>query len=137
MDCSSPSSSVHGISQSRILEWLAMPSSRGSSWPRVWIQSPVLVGRFFTTELPEKSYILVWYTHTHTYMYTHTHTHVCLYYIYPKAYSLNKFFDLFYTISLVPFIHLSSFPTNYANLNLLNKKQVHFWAIKKNSWRLQ
>ena len=31
MDCSPPSSSVHGILQARILEWVAMPSSRGSS----------------------------------------------------------------------------------------------------------
>ena len=29
-----PGSSVHGILQARILEWVAMPSSRGSSWPR-------------------------------------------------------------------------------------------------------
>ena len=34
MDCSTPGSSVHGISQARILEWVAMPSSRGSSWSR-------------------------------------------------------------------------------------------------------
>ena len=36
MDCSPPGSSVHGILQARILEWVAMPSSRGSSWPRNW-----------------------------------------------------------------------------------------------------
>ena len=34
MDCSTPGSSVHGILQARILEWVAMPSSRGSSPPR-------------------------------------------------------------------------------------------------------
>ena len=34
MDCSSPGSTVHGILQARILEWVAMPSSRGSSQPR-------------------------------------------------------------------------------------------------------
>ena len=34
MDCCSPGSSVHGILQARILEWVAMASSRGSSWPR-------------------------------------------------------------------------------------------------------
>ena len=33
MDCSPPGSSVHGILQARILEWVAMPSSRGSSHP--------------------------------------------------------------------------------------------------------
>ena len=34
MDCSPPGSSVHGISQARILVWVAMPFSRISSWPR-------------------------------------------------------------------------------------------------------
>ena len=34
MDNSPPGSSVHGILQTRILEWVAMPSSRGSSQPR-------------------------------------------------------------------------------------------------------
>ena len=34
MDCSPPGSSVHGDFQVRILEWIAMPSSRGSSQPR-------------------------------------------------------------------------------------------------------
>ena len=35
-DCSPPYSSVPGILQARILEWVAMPSSRVSSWPRDW-----------------------------------------------------------------------------------------------------
>ena len=34
MDCSPPGSSVHGILQAKILEWVAVPSSRGSSPPR-------------------------------------------------------------------------------------------------------
>ena len=34
MECNPPGSSVHGILQARILEWVAMPFSRGSSWPR-------------------------------------------------------------------------------------------------------
>ena len=34
MDCSLPGSSVHGILQARILEWVAVPFSRGSSRPR-------------------------------------------------------------------------------------------------------
>ena len=36
MDCSLPGSSVHGILQARILKWVALPFSRGSSWPRDW-----------------------------------------------------------------------------------------------------
>ena len=51
--CSPPGSSVHGISQARILEWVAISSSRGSSQPRIKPASPVspvLAGRFFTTQ---------------------------------------------------------------------------------------
>ena len=36
MDCSLPGTSVHGISQASILEWVAISSSRASSWPRDW-----------------------------------------------------------------------------------------------------
>ena len=52
MDQSLPGSSVHGILQARILEWIAMPSSRGSSQPRDGAESltsPALAGEFFTT----------------------------------------------------------------------------------------
>ena len=38
MNCSPPNSSVHGISQARILEWVAMFFSRGSFWIRDWIR---------------------------------------------------------------------------------------------------
>ena len=37
-----------GILQARILEWVAMPSSRESSWSRDWTQVSCIVGRFFT-----------------------------------------------------------------------------------------
>ena len=36
MDCSLQGSSVHGISQAGIVEWVAISSSRGSFWPRDW-----------------------------------------------------------------------------------------------------
>ena len=42
MDCSPPGSFVHGILQGRILEWVAMPSSRGSSQPRDYTPAPAL-----------------------------------------------------------------------------------------------
>ena len=47
MDHSSPGSSVHGILQARILEWVAMPFSKESSQPRDWTlfsASPALAG---------------------------------------------------------------------------------------------
>ena len=37
-----PDTSVHGILQARILEWVAVPFFRGSSWPRDWTESPAL-----------------------------------------------------------------------------------------------
>ena len=48
-----PGSSVHGILQARILEWVPMPSSRGSSQPRdqTWVSfGSYIAGRFFTAE---------------------------------------------------------------------------------------
>ena len=53
MDYSPPGSSVHGILWARILEWLAMPSSRGSSWPRDQTHvscGSCISGGFFTAE---------------------------------------------------------------------------------------
>ena len=47
MDCSPPDSSVHRILQARILEWVAMPSSRRSSQPRDWTQVSHIAGGFF------------------------------------------------------------------------------------------
>ena len=56
MDCTPPGSSVHGILQARILEWVAMPFSRGHSWPRDWIHVFCIAGRFFTPEPLGKPY---------------------------------------------------------------------------------
>ena len=48
MDCSPPGSSVHGVLRARVLEWVAMPSSRGSSQPR----SPTLQVYSLLSETP-------------------------------------------------------------------------------------
>ena len=48
MDCSPPGSSVHGILQARTLEWVAIPSSKGSSQPRDQTQVSCIVGGLFT-----------------------------------------------------------------------------------------
>ena len=53
-DCSPPGSFVHGILQARILEWVAIPSSRVSSLLRDWIHVPCFTGGFFTAEPPGK-----------------------------------------------------------------------------------
>ena len=48
VDCSPPGSSVHGILQARILEWVALSFSRESSRPRGPTRVSSLAGRFFT-----------------------------------------------------------------------------------------
>ena len=53
MDCSPPGSSVHGILEAGILEWVAMPFSRGDlpdpGIELVFLTSLALAGGFFTT----------------------------------------------------------------------------------------
>ena len=48
MDCSPSGSSIHGILQVRILEWVAIPFCRGSSRSRDWTQVARIAGRLFT-----------------------------------------------------------------------------------------
>ena len=50
MDCSPPDSSVHGISQARILEWVAIAFSGDLPNPEIKPRCPALAGGFFTTE---------------------------------------------------------------------------------------
>ena len=48
LNCSPPGSSVHGTFQARILEWVAISSSRRSFWPRDWTQVSCIAGGFLT-----------------------------------------------------------------------------------------
>ena len=48
MDCSLPGSSIHGIFQARVLEWVALSFSRGSSQSRDQTRVSRIVGRCFT-----------------------------------------------------------------------------------------
>ena len=54
MDCNLPGSSVHGILQAGILEWVATSFSRGSSPPRDRTRVSRIPGRHFTSEPPGK-----------------------------------------------------------------------------------
>ena len=56
-DCSPPGSSVHGILWARMLKWVAISSSWGSSWPKDWTLHLLCLlhyRNFFPTELPGK-----------------------------------------------------------------------------------
>ena len=65
MDCSPPGFSVHWILQAKILEWVAIPFSRGSSWPRDRTQVSCTASGFFTvcatigfSTLPSRSHLI-------------------------------------------------------------------------------
>ena len=61
MNSSLPSSSVHGILQARILEWVAIPFSRGSSWPADWTQVSCIACDSLLSEPPGKPLkVLCW-----------------------------------------------------------------------------
>ena len=51
-----PGSSVHGIFQARILEWVAIPFSKGPFWPRDQTQVSCIAGRFFTIWATREAY---------------------------------------------------------------------------------
>ena len=57
MDCTQPASSVHGIFQARILAWVAVPFSRGSSQPRYWTQVSHIAHGFFTIWTTREAHI--------------------------------------------------------------------------------
>ena len=64
MDCSLPGSSVHGILQARILEWVAISSSRDLPDPGVEptsLMPPALAGRFFTTSATWEAPSFYWF----------------------------------------------------------------------------
>ena len=60
LDYSPPGLSVHGIFQARILEWVAIPISRGSSRPRDWMQVSCITGGFFTIWVKLIYFLIKW-----------------------------------------------------------------------------
>ena len=67
VDYSPPGSSVHGILQARILEWVAIPFSRGSSWPRDQTQVSRIAGRGFNLWATREDWMkyISWYILLH------------------------------------------------------------------------
>ena len=55
MDCSPPGFSVHGLSQAKIVEWVAISFSREFSQPKNQVHIFCIAGRFFTTDPPGKN----------------------------------------------------------------------------------
>ena len=76
MDCSSPGSFVYGIFQARVLEWVAISFSRGSSQPRL----SHIIGRCFTWATREVCVCI--YIHIHIHIYTQTYIYIFMPYMY-------------------------------------------------------
>ena len=60
MDCTLPGSSVRGILQARILEWVSISFSKGFSQPRDGTEISCIAGRFFTDWARREAPVLLW-----------------------------------------------------------------------------
>ena len=78
LDYSPPGSSVHGILQARILEWVAIPLSRGSSQPRDWNLGSHIAGKCFIIWVTREAHVYISYI---AYMYF-----ICKYICFYTAY---------------------------------------------------
>ena len=65
MECRPPGSSVHGVLQAGILEWGAIPFSRGSSQPGYWTRVSCIEGKLFTSWATRETHII----HIYIYIY--------------------------------------------------------------------
>ena len=95
-DDSTPVSSVHGILQARILEWVTLSFSRGSCWPRVQILVSCTTGRFFT----------VWATKEALYIHIHIYICVHIYTIYTHIYMCVHIYTLYTYIYVCIYVYI-------------------------------
>ena len=151
MDYSPPGSSAHGILQARILEWLAIPFSRGSSQPRGRIQvssncRQILYrlshqGSPATVESQWTSFWHVWgcvfgsqeihqWIYTHIYMYTHIYTH-SLSRSQGEQMFLPAFF-FFYDTNLIAYLyhhHYCCYFVSFCYRGYCLACEVNFWPL--------
>ena len=87
MDCSLPGSSVHGIFQARVLEWVAISFSRGSSWPRDRTLVSCIACRCFTVWATREAQIqkITYLLFTYKYWKLHIKIYVLFIFIREKA----------------------------------------------------
>ena len=110
MDCSPPGSSVYGILQGRILEGIAISSSRGSSWPTS-LKSPALAGGFFTTNSTWEAPPAPHHCPIHPYKYRHYNS----IYFFSVCYHIILTLPMKCPLSLSVFWHLNLASVRYNN----------------------
>ena len=138
MDCSPPGSSVHGISQARILEWVAISFSRGSSQPRDRTHVFCLAGRFFTIEPPRRP---IWYHRSALFPPSDSLNCVCVCVLSLKCItsvltvSINVFIEHFYLLStqtkklVFDFICLTKHIHSYVKMYFDNNNKLGFRVL--------
>ena len=122
MDCSSPGSSVHGIFQTRILEWVAISFSSGPSQPRDWTCVSCTAGGFFTHWAPWEAYTPA----THNKYSLHSH-HFTL-----RLSKISPSLTLGFTTGLVWPMECEHMCTRGLAAIILHEKVAHDWRSEGN-----
>ena len=123
-DCSQPGSSVHVILQTRILEWIAIPFSRGFSQPRDQTWVSCIASRFLTVwatiETPSHTHTL---THAYIYWTARLKPYILIYdYIHSK---MNFFLNSVIGLEVTPSVHLQNIPwVLYPWITFIIRKRV-------------
>ena len=140
-DCSPPSSSVHGISEARILEWVAISFSRGSSLPRDWNCIPwigrLILYHWATSEAQSsRSIVVQWLSHVWPFGSPWLqHARLSCPSLSPKAcsnsYPLSQWYHPIILSSFVPFSSfLQSFPASGSFLmSVLRIRLPKYWSF--------
>ena len=121
-DCSQPGSSVHGILQARILEWVAIPFSKRYSQPRDQTWVSYIAGRFLTVWATIETHTLT-HTHTHTYWTARLKPYILIYdYIHSK---MNFLKNSAIGLEITPSVHLQNIPwVLYPWITFIIRKKV-------------
>ena len=132
MDCSPPGSSVHGILQARVLEWVVISSSRGSSQPRdrTWVSCTA--GMFFTVWVAREAPVYWWYA-------LNCIALNCIYSLLSSKHDLRDWkstnTEVCKSIAYQPArawpltVLLSSTPIGFINCALFGKKKILLWLF--------
>ena len=93
MDCSLPGSSVHGTLQARMLEWVAIPFSRGSTQPKDQTRVSCIAGKFFAIWDTREARMFIYMIH-----FCHLYTYMCVY-IYCTVYTYTCMLHAIYAFA--------------------------------------
>ena len=122
MDRGLPGSSVHEIIQARILKWVAISSSRGSSHPQMELlspASPALAGRSFTTVTPGKLDLLFHEQLLNCYIYEKCIHEVSYVYVCSTIANMQKICKNSLNFQILRLIHICYASRNWHQIPLL------------------